>query len=343
MKKFLAILIIFFSLIFVYWAIYFPVRFNSAEEINFLVKRGEGTKEISINLQEEGLIRFKSLFRVYVLLTGEQKNLKAGRYLLSKSMNVPEIVDKFASGDVIKNKITIIEGWNLRDIGWYFENKGMFTAEELFEIAGFPTIDYRKNNELPSLKDFSNEFEFLKDKPEYVGLEGYLFPDTYEISSEATLQEIIKKMLANFDKKLTQELREEIKSQNKSIFEIIIMASLLEKEVKTFEDKKVVSGILWERLRLGVPLQVDATISYITGKKTIRISQEETQIDSPYNTYKYKGLPLGPVANPGIESIKAAIYSQDSSYFYYLSTSEGETIFSQTLEEHNSAKAKYLK
>jgi len=105
----------------------------------------------------------------------------------------------------------------------------------------------------------------------------------------------------------------------------------------------LVSGILWKRLENNMPLQVDATISYITGKKTTKISKEETQIDSPYNTYKYLGLPLGPICNPGLESIKAALYPEISQYWYYLSTPEGETIFSKTLEEHNVAKAKYLK
>ena len=121
------------------------------------------------------------------------------------------------------------------------------------------------------------------------------------------------------------------------------MASLIEKEVKTPEDKKIVSGILWKRLENSIPLQVDATISYITGKKGDSVSIEETKIDSPYNTYKYKGLPLGPISNPGLESIIASIYPENSDYWYYLSTPEGKTIFSKTLEEHNIAKAKYLK
>ena len=174
-------------------------------------------------------------------------------------------------------------------------------------------------------------------------LEGFLFPDTYQFPAKISGKEVVSKMRENFDKKLTSELKEEIKRQGKTIFEIITMASLIEKEVKTKEDKEVVSGILWKRLKNNIPLQVDATISYITGKKTTEISIEETKIDSLYNTYKYKGLPLGPVCNPGLESIKAAIYPKNSEYWYYLSTPEGETIFSKTLEEHNIAKAKYLK
>ena len=174
-------------------------------------------------------------------------------------------------------------------------------------------------------------------------LEGFLFPDTYQFSPRVKDEEVIEKMKENFNKKLTTDLKEEIERQEKTILEIVTMASLIEKEVKTKEDRELVSGILWKRLGNGIPLQVDATINYITGKQTTEVSKEDTQIDSPYNTYKYRGLPSGPICNPGIESILAAIYPEDSSYWYYLSTSEGKTIFSKTLEEHNIAKAKYLK
>ena len=174
-------------------------------------------------------------------------------------------------------------------------------------------------------------------------LEGFLFPDTYQFPIGVSGEEVVSKMRDNFDKKLTADLREEIKNQKKTIFEIITIASLIEKEVKTKEDKEVVSGILWKRLKNNIPLQVDATITYLTGKKTTKIPLEDLQIDSLYNTYKYKGLPLGPICNPGLDSIKTAIYPKNSEYWYYLSTPEGETIFSKTLEEHNIAKAKYLK
>jgi len=173
-------------------------------------------------------------------------------------------------------------------------------------------------------------------------LEGFLFPDTYEFPIDVIGKEVVEKMRENFEKKITPELREEIQSQGKTIFEVITMASLIEKEVSKNEDKELVSGILWKRLKNNIPLQVDATISYVTGKQTTKISREETQIDSPYNTYKYLGLPPGPICNPGIDSIKAAIYPKNSQYWYYLSTLEGKTIFSKTLEEHNLAKAKYL-
>ncbi|MCD6402457.1 endolytic transglycosylase MltG [bacterium] len=322
---------------------YVPVAPFSQEEIVFIVKRGESSKEIAMNLEKEGLIFWAPIFRSYVFMKGISGKLKAGSYLLSRTMSLSEIAEKFVKGEVIKEKIVIPEGWNLRDIAFYFERKGMFQAAKFWELVGFPAIDYSKTTDLPKIKDFSSEYDFLRDKPKNVSLEGYLFPDTYEISKDITLEEIVRKMLDNFDKKLTPTLREEIKNQKKSIFEIVTMASLLEKEVKTKEDKEIVSGILWKRLENKIPLQVDATITYITGKRTTKISKEETQIDSPYNTYKYLGLPLGPICNPGLESILAALHPKNSEYWYYLSTPEGKTIFSKTLKEHNIAKAKYLK
>ena len=302
--------IISYFLFFAWQGIYLPKDSDSQVEKKILIKKGEGTKEIASNLKEENLIKNRWLFWLYLFLKGDSNKLQAGEYLLSGAQTIPEIVHKFVSGDVIKEKITIIEGWNLRDIGWYFENKGMFQAEELYELEN---------------------------------LEGYLFPDTYEIKKGASLEEIIKKMLDNFNKKLTSELQEEIENQGKTILEIVTRASLLEKEVKTTIDKEIVSGILWKRRNHNIPLQVDATIIYITKKQTTKIPKKDLEIDSPYNTYKYKGLPFGPICNPGMESILAAIYPQDSQYLYYLSTPEGETIFSKTLEEHNTAKAKYLK
>jgi len=364
MKNFLLFLIIISALIslfaiFSWRGIYLPKDADYQIEKTFVIKKGEGTREIAFNLEKEGLIQWGPLFRLYALSKGTSGNLQAGEYLLSPSMTVPEIAEKFIEGETTKEKITIIEGWNLRNIGWYFENKGMFQAEELFELVGFPLVDYSRPEgarlapggpseaassiDLPRPKDFSADFSFLEDKPEILGLEGYLFPDTYELNKGESLEDIVRKILYNFDKKLAPESRKDVKNQEKSIFEIVSMASLIEKEVRSLEDKKMVSGILWKRLKAGMPLQVDATIAYITGKQTTKISADETRIDSPYNTYKYPGLPLGPICNPGLESILASIYPEDSEYWYYLSTPEGQTIFSKTLEEHNIAKAKYLK
>jgi len=301
---FVFIAIIFLFSLFIWQAIFLPKDLGFQGEAVFLINKGQGLEKIASELEEQGLIKNRYFFMVYIFTRKSATDLKAGQYQLSSSMTIAEIAEKIISGDRIKRILTVIEGWTVKDIQ-----------------------------------------ELLKDKPGTVPLEseGYLFPDTYEIFPDDSVEEIVEMMKANFERKLSSAMREEIASQGRTISEIVIMASLIEKEVRTFEDKKIVSGILWKRLKVGMPLQVDATIIYITGKRTARISIEETRIDSPYNTYKYPGLPVGPICNPGLESIKAAIEPEESEYWYYLSAPDGTTIFSKNLQEHNLAKAKYLK
>lgn len=333
MKKIFALFLIFFLMATIgfsyFWQGIYLAKDKSSKEIKiFQIKKGETVEEIAKNLEKEGLIKSSIFFTVYNFFACTTPRLQAGYYYFSPSMTIPEIVKKMVEGEVIKEKITFIEGWNLNEIASYLEKKGILKKEDFLEAAS---------------QDFSSDFEFLKDKPRNQNLEGYIFPDTYEVFFGEAPKEIIKKALKNFNKKLTLEMRDEIAKQGKTIFEIVTMASLLEKEVKTREEKKLVSGILWKRLENKIPLQVDATINYITGKKTTKISVEETKIDHPYNTYLYLGLPPGPICNPGIDSILAAIYPEKSDYWYYLSTPEGETIFNKTYEEHLLAKEKYLK
>lgn len=332
MKKFVFIIIIFliiifFFLFFVFQKFFLPTNPESLETVNFSIEKGEGIKEISKRLRGENIIKSDLLFILYNIYNGTGSKIQAGEYYLSPSMSFNEIIAILIKGDVVKEKITIIEGWNLDEIAFYLEEKGISSYEDFFK----------------EINNFENEFNFLKDKPIELNIEGYLFPDTYEILPSFSLKEIITRMLNNFDRKLTLQMREDIISQNKTIFEIITMASLIEKEVRTTEDKKIVSGLLWKRINVNMPLQVDATIVYLTGKRSTKVSLEELKINSPYNTYMYRGLPLGPICNPGIESIKAAIYPKESDYWFYLSTPKGETIFSRNLEEHNVAKQKYLR
>jgi len=282
MKKFLIFIIIVAALFSIVssWLIFLPMESFSDKQVQFSVKKGEGSRDIALSLEKNNLIRWAPMFRIYVSARGIAGDLKAGEYLLSPSMSIPEITDKFIKGEVIKINITIPEG---------------FTVKQIEERLGL---------ELPG-----------------DNLEGFLFPDTYQFSFGFSGEEAAKKMQDNFEKKMAEDLREEIERQGKTIFEMVTMASLIEKEVRTLEDKKLVSGILWKRLEIGMPLQVDAEMW----------------------TYGNLGLPPKPICNPGLESIMAAIYPENSDYWYYLSTPEGETIFSKTLEEHNLAKIEHLK
>ena len=319
-----------------------PASSTSAQK-EFQVFAQESISSIASRLEQEKLILNKYLFISYLFLTGKANQIKAGVYDLNSKMSTKTIANILIEGKEKLIKITIPEGWNLRDIGFYLESLGLFQAEEFWKVAGFPATDYSKTTDLPRPLDFSDKFPFLKEKPKEVGLEGYLFPDTYFVPKTITPEKLIELFLSNFQNKVYLSLQNQLKKSDKSLFEILTMASLLEKEVKSMEDKRIVSGILWKRLKVGMPLQVDATITYLTNKKTTKIGGEVLEIDSKYNTYKYKGLPLGPICNPGIESILAALNPQESPYWYYLTTPDGVTIFSKTYQEHLLAKKKYLK
>lgn len=320
----LAVLAVFLFLCF---EIYVPANPFSNETVTYTIEKGKGDNDIANDLQKLKIIRSSYFFQFYVLASFQHSSLQAGKYNFSRRMSVYEIVKKISRGDVIKNNITILAGWDAKDIASYLDKKGVCKKDEFSTLI--------KNN-------YSEEFDFLKDKPKDVSIEGYLFPDTYQIAEGDTCQDVIGVLLANFGKKLTPALRTEITKQKKSIFDIVTMASILEKEVRTLDDKKMVSGILWKRISIGMPLQVDCTINYITGKSDPGVSIKATKIDSPYNTYMYRGLPKGPISSPGISSIQAAIYPKDNPYLFYQTGADGKTIFSKTYEDHQLSMRKII-
>lgn len=326
-KKIASIIGAVLALVFFYvcFEVYIPVNPESRETIVYTVQKGWGDDKISSDLKKLGIIRSSYFFKFYDVASLQHSSLKAGEYNLSPRLSTYQIAKKMAQGDVIKDKVVILEGWDINDIGKYLESKGICKQDYFVSL---------------SKKDYSNEYSFLKDKPQNLSLEGYIFPDTYEVSRGETCEDVLGLALANFDKKLTPALRTEIARQKKSVFDIVTMASMIEKEVRILDDKKIVSGILWKRISIGMPLQLDSTINYITNGNDPSVSIKDTKIKSPYNTYMYPGLPKGPISNPGIDSIVSAIYPTKTSYLYWLS--DGRTIFSETLEQHNAAKAKYL-
>ncbi len=343
-KKIVILIIIILILLGLFGTRLFVPAGRAQEREVFTIDRGEGVLEISTRLKEEGFLESPLFFTLYLFLSGNHRNLQAGSYSLSPSMSAFEVADKIISGRVLLERITVIEGWNNLQLAHFLDEREIIPLEEFFSIVG---ISSPQASLLGAEEGFPSKeipFSFLKNKPEEASLEGYLFPDTYYIGPQETSSDIIKRMVGNLKMRMGEEMLEEIEKQEKSVFEIITMASLIEKEVQTLEDKKMVSDILWRRMEAGIPLQVDATINYITGKSTIRISIEETRIPSPYNTYHVRGLPQGPISNPGIKSIKAALFPLENDYWYYLSRPDtGETIFSQSHREHVEAKNKYLR
>ena len=241
--------------------------------------------------------------------------------------------------------VTIIEGWNSRQIAEKLADSQLgFSVDDFLKIAGQPKKNYQSlpANQWP--EDFSDNYEFLKDKPKQVGLEGYLFADTYRFRPSSSPKEVIIKLLDNFDQQLNTKMRQDIEQQGRTIYQIITMASLLEKEVKTEQDMKIVADIFWRRIKNGQRLESCATLAYILGQNKPQYSFEDTRINSPYNTYINSGLPPGPIGSPSLKAIKAAIYPIPNNYNFFLSRPDnGETIFSRNFEEHKINKAKFLK
>ncbi|MDD5554985.1 MAG: endolytic transglycosylase MltG [Patescibacteria group bacterium] len=346
-KSIIVLIIIFLALAGVfYWRGINSAVSKTGEDTLFLVSPGESVSQIGKNLTEANLIKSEFYFKAYIRNNDLEAKLQAGEYVLNSSLSIKKIVQILTGGQAQSEErnIKIIEGWNIREISQYFEREGMFQSEELLELVGFPQVDYRYNKDIPKPKDYAPSFDFLADKPAYYGLEGYLFPDTYRVFKDATLDDIVLKMLNNFDKKLTPEMRADIKKQDKTIYEIVTMASIIEKEVRNEEDMKIVSGIFWDRIKNKQALESCATLAYVLGVNKPQYTTEDTKIDSLYNTYKNRGLPPGPISNPGLKAIKAAIYPTYTDYNYFLSRPDtGETVFSKTYEEHIRNKAKYLK
>ena len=307
------------------------------ELLIFTIEKGQSAREIAGGLEQAGLISNDLFFNYYLWSDRSANLLQAGEYDLSGSMTIPQIVRKFKTGEVREDlgaKITIPEGYTTSQIEATLIGAGLKISEsELVEAAGISA---------PLAYEIF-KLNFLLDLPSRATLDGFLFPDTYFFDEDAQLNEIVGRMLANFNEKVSESLRVKIKARGKNLYETVIMASLIEREVRTSEDMRLVSGVLWRRMEIGMPLQVDATLIYITGKKAGQISNDDKLIDSAYNTYKYRGLPPTPIANPGLRAIQAAADPVESDYLYYLSAPTGETIFSETLDEHNENRVKYLR
>lgn len=276
------------------------------------IVRGMTLKQIAEQLKTEGVVRSALFLELYIHILGGSTGVIAGGYALPEPENVFSIGKRIVAGDhqLQTLRITVPEGSTIHDIATILGKS----------LVAFP------------------EGLFVAEAQQK---EGYLFPDTYFLLPTATPEEIIKTMGDTFSQKIAT-LEKEIKKSNRPLKDIVTMASIIEKEAHTSDDRRIISGILWERLKIGMPLQVDATFLYINGKNTYDLSVDDLAIDSPYNTYKYAGLPIGPIGNPGLDSLEAALAPMTSPYLYYLSDKSGKTYYARTFNEHKRNREKYM-
>lgn len=308
-----------------------PVASHDTARMVVVIPRGSSTADIAAILEEKGLIRSASAFKRFVKRSGKAETLQAGSFSLMRSMDAEAILNALTGGPSEEAVITIPEGYTVKDIDHLLSEKGLIKEGDVLACA--------------SECDFSS-YAFL---PKTVGaqrggrMEGYLFPDTYFVIADGFQAEaFLKRLLDTFQARVVEALAPDLKQSQRSVHEIVTMASLLEEETRTAEERPVVAGILWKRFDEGVGLYVDAAIRYILGKPTGALTAADLSIDSPYNLRKYRGLPPGPIANPGMESIRASLHPEESDYYYYLHGSDGAIHYAVTNDEHNSNKARYL-
>ncbi len=303
--------------------------FNKSEGTRqFVVTEGQGVKEIARNLKEQGFIHNTWYFEIYVWEKNRKKDFKAGEFKLPSRINIPETVRILTGKPEPKEiEVTIIEGWDRQDIDQYLTRLNLIGSEDF--IAA--TRDFQSSI-------FATHFQ----TPPASSLEGFLFPDTYRVYKDQAAVDLLQKMLENFQKKIGPDLLTDIEKQGKNLYDILIMASIVQKESASEEEMPRIAGIFYNRLNLDRFLESDATVNYVTGKKLRQATLEDIQIDSRYNTYRYRGLPPGPICNPGLAAIRAAIYPEETDYLYFLHPEGQPTVFSKNLQEHNLNKQKYL-
>ena len=311
-------------------------------EIPFTVESGQSLTRVSTNLATQGIIKNHSVFKYYCDFAGLGQKIQAGDYKLKKSMNIFEIAEMLTTGDgkPMTMVITVIPGWTVTDIAAMLKEQGMFKdTTEFLNLC-------RTGEGLSDYYFVQDELKTARVSERKYLLEGYLSPNTYEIYTNATATEVLKKLLDQSDVVLTYEWQERASEMGLTVDQVLTMASLIEKEAKTADFAKV-SAVFHNRLKEGMKLGSDVTIHYITGERRMALRDSDLAIDSPYNTYLYAGLPLGPICNPSVNAIQAALYPDETfiaeKYLYFCSKdpNTGELVFSKTLEEHNAAVAIY--
>lgn len=308
-----------------------PYNKKNKDDIVVDIPTGSTSSQIADILKENNLIKNKTLFKLYVRLSNKTSKLKSGKYLFNQTYSNEEIIQDLSTGKVYNDgiKITVPEG------STSFEIIDIFMKNKLGDKAVYEKL-------INSPKEFSDKFKFLDDE-KIISLEGFLYPSTYYFDENQTEKEVLSHMLETFESKYTEKLQKRQKELKKSLYEVINLASIVEKEAVLDEDRPIIAGVFYNRIKIDMPLQSDATIQYIFKERKKSIVYEDLKIDSPYNTYKSKGLPPTPIANPGIKSIEAVLYPTDSEYLYFVATIEGGNTYSKTYEEHVKNVEKYRK
>jgi UPF0755 protein len=302
-----------------------PYRgYDSAEQF-VEIPQGAGSRTIGDHLVAAGVIRDSATYRTALYLSGQGRHLKAGEYRFDRAMTPFEVIDKIARGDVFVITLTFPEGLTIAEMSKIVEAHGLGPASAFVAAAKDPAPIHELDS---AAKD----------------LEGYLFPETYLVPRHTDAAQLVRLMVARFIRVFSPELRQGAATRNLSVRQAVTLASIVEKETAQKEERPMVAAVYATRLRIGMPLQCDPTVIYAlqrAGTYTGNLHREDLSVDSPYNTYKYPGLPPGPIASPGKASLEAAVHPADVDYLYFVSRNDGSHVFAKTLDEHNKNVQKY--
>ncbi|QGQ95482.1 endolytic transglycosylase MltG [Paenibacillus psychroresistens] len=309
----------------------------SEQVVRFTIPTGSNPTQISDILEENGLIRNSSMFWYYLKYTKEGIQFKAGTYEMKPGLKNKEIIDHLNKGDIVKVEVmrfTIPEGFNVEQIA------AKLSTQKLVDKTAFiATTDSDRSYSCGWTADIPSD-KAIKHR-----LEGYLYPDTYEMKKDSTTEDIIERMLCEWDNKLEQlpaDWQTQLEKQGLSFHELLTLASLVEREVVVEEERAKVAGVIYNRLKDKMPLQIDATVQYLFDESKERLYEKDLLIESPYNTYLHTGLPPGPIASPSLASIKAALYPEVTKFLFYVTKKDGTSghLFAETFAQHKKNIAK---
>jgi UPF0755 protein len=310
--------------------------------VRFVIEPGAPARVVGQQLQAKGLINDDLLFEAYVRVNGLDAQLNAGTFILTPSMTLVEIVEILQHAEASAVTIMIPEGWRAEQIAAYLDVAGIFAGNPLAMET------YRRQVTTSDLSGLDPaQYPFLQDRPAGVGLEGYLFPDTYEVPAEQPVAtDVLHRQLANFASRVVPLYEAALAGgqTNLSLYEVLIVASIVEREAVVSDERPAIAGVYLNRLTVGMKLEADPTVQYAMGYqpetgqwwKTPVSLEEYSNVDSPYNTYLYAGLPPGPICNPGLSSIEAVLQPQKHDFLYFVATPDGSGrhVFAKTFEEH---------
>ena len=286
--------------------------------VKIVITSGMNAKEIGSLLESKGVIANSNRFWLMAKLNGDEKKFMAARYNFHEGMKTEDVLAKLKEGEVEEIKFVIPEGFTVKDIAKRLQDEGIVRQQDFLAKA-----------------ETFCPFDYIEKNPEaHYYIEGFLFPATYRVTAEATTEDILKMMADAFDERLTNDMRNRAKELNLSVYELVTLASLVEKEAKYKEDQAVIAQVFFKRLEVGMPLQSDATLQYLMDAPKEDVTIDDTKMDSPYNTYQNYGLPPGPIANPGLDAINAVLYPADTDYLYFVADRDGHNHFTDTYSAH---------